>query len=272
MLCVVMAFSSSSNCPVFFNFFTRLLTAFSHHFSSCPFSSPFFQPRSLFTIGGVNGNMDILNEHRPLIPPFHPEEQATRPLNVPASETPRQTMAGRRRGSSGLRRRIPQTELDACREWCGSPDRPTDRPAGRSVFRPLPCSTVRWSTVHLPALPPDYARHREMHSTYPRSTKRVCPVRPTISAYFWYPFHLQRLLSAATAIILCTPRSEAPHNQSVKTICLLHQVCGRALDPQHHRRLLSFWTITLKLFLRMCLCMWFHMGIHLHQRPPTKVT
>lgn len=127
MLCVVMAFSSSSNCPVFFNFFTRLLTAFSHHFSSCPFNSPFFQPRSLFTIGGVNGNMDILNEHRPLIPPFHPEEQATRPVNVPVSETPRQTMAGRRRGSSGLRRKIPQTELDACREWCGSPDRPTGR-------------------------------------------------------------------------------------------------------------------------------------------------
>lgn len=139
MLCVVMAFSSSSNCPVFFNFFTRLLTAFSHHFSSCPFSSPFFQPRSLFTIGGVNGNMDILNEHRPLIPPFHPEEQATRPLNVPASETPRQTMAGRRRGSSGLRRRIPQTELDACREWCGSPDRPTDRPGGAS-FGPAPAA------------------------------------------------------------------------------------------------------------------------------------
>lgn len=59
--CVVMAFSNSSSCPVFFNFFTRLFTAFSHHFSSCPFCSPFFQPRSLFTIGGVNGNMDILN-------------------------------------------------------------------------------------------------------------------------------------------------------------------------------------------------------------------
>lgn len=69
--CVVMAFSNSSNCPVFFNFFTRLLTAFSHHFSSCPFCSPppappgplddFFQPSSLFTTGGVNGKMeDIL--------------------------------------------------------------------------------------------------------------------------------------------------------------------------------------------------------------------
>lgn len=63
-----MAFSSSSNRPVFFSFFTRLFTAFSHHFSSCPFCSPppappdppadFFHPRSLFTTGGVNGKMD----------------------------------------------------------------------------------------------------------------------------------------------------------------------------------------------------------------------
>lgn len=58
---VVMAFSSSSSCPVFFSFFTRLLTAFSHHFSSCPFCSPFFQPSNLFTIGGVNGKIDMLN-------------------------------------------------------------------------------------------------------------------------------------------------------------------------------------------------------------------
>lgn len=69
--CVVIAFSSSSSCPVFFNFFTKLFTAFSHHFSSCPFCSPppappgplvdFFQPSSLFTTGGVNGKMeDIL--------------------------------------------------------------------------------------------------------------------------------------------------------------------------------------------------------------------
>ena len=69
--CVVMAFSSSSSWPVFFNFFTRLFTAFSHHFSSCPFCSPppappgpladFFQPSSLLTTGGVNGRMeDIL--------------------------------------------------------------------------------------------------------------------------------------------------------------------------------------------------------------------
>lgn len=69
--CVVIAFSSSSSWPVFFSFFTKLLTAFSHHFSSCPFCSPppappgplvdFFQPRSLFTTGGVNGKMeDIL--------------------------------------------------------------------------------------------------------------------------------------------------------------------------------------------------------------------
>lgn len=59
---VVMAFSNSSSCPVFFNFFTRLFTAFSHHFSSCPFCSPFFQPRSLFTIGGVKGSIDIFSK------------------------------------------------------------------------------------------------------------------------------------------------------------------------------------------------------------------
>lgn len=69
--CVVIAFSSSSSWPVFFSFFTRLFTAFSHHFSSWPFCSPppaplgplvdFFQPKSLFTTGGVNGKMeDIL--------------------------------------------------------------------------------------------------------------------------------------------------------------------------------------------------------------------
>lgn len=69
--CVVIAFSSSSSWPVFFSFFTKLFTAFSHHFSSCPFCSPppappgplvdFFQPSSLFTTGGVNGKIeDIL--------------------------------------------------------------------------------------------------------------------------------------------------------------------------------------------------------------------
>lgn len=58
---VVMAFSSSSSCPVFFSFFTRLFTAFSHHFSSWPFCSPFFQPRSLLTMGGVKGRIDILS-------------------------------------------------------------------------------------------------------------------------------------------------------------------------------------------------------------------
>lgn len=69
--CVVIAFSSSSSWPVFFNFFTKLFTAFSHHFSSWPFCSPppappgplvdFFQPNNLFTTGGVNGKMeDIL--------------------------------------------------------------------------------------------------------------------------------------------------------------------------------------------------------------------
>lgn len=58
---VVMAFSSSSSCPVFFSFFTRLLTAFSHHFSSWLFCSPFFHPKSLFTMGGVKGKIDIVN-------------------------------------------------------------------------------------------------------------------------------------------------------------------------------------------------------------------
>lgn len=66
--CVVIAFSSSSSWAVFFNFFTRLFTAFSHHFSSWPFCSPlpaplwpvvvFFHPSSLFTTGGVNGKME----------------------------------------------------------------------------------------------------------------------------------------------------------------------------------------------------------------------
>lgn len=67
--CVVMAFSSSSSWPVFFSFFTKLFTAFSHHFSSWPFCSPpppappeplavFFQPSRRFTTGGVNGRME----------------------------------------------------------------------------------------------------------------------------------------------------------------------------------------------------------------------
>lgn len=69
-----MAFSSSSSCPVFFSFLTKLFTAFSHHFSSCPFCSPppapaeppadFFHPRSLFTTGGVNGRMDDMTSTR----------------------------------------------------------------------------------------------------------------------------------------------------------------------------------------------------------------
>lgn len=47
-----MARSSSSNAPDFFNFFTKLFTAFSHHLSSA--SLPFFQPNKRFTTGGVN--------------------------------------------------------------------------------------------------------------------------------------------------------------------------------------------------------------------------
>lgn len=61
IFCVVMAFSSSSSCPVFFSFFTKLFTAFSDHFSSWPFCSPFFHPKSLFTMGGVKGRIDILS-------------------------------------------------------------------------------------------------------------------------------------------------------------------------------------------------------------------
>ena len=66
---VVMPLSSSSNCPVFFSFFFKLLTTSSYHYSSCPFCSPppapldspddFFCPSSLFTTGGVNDTMAI---------------------------------------------------------------------------------------------------------------------------------------------------------------------------------------------------------------------
>lgn len=56
--CVEIAFSSSSSALDFFNFFTRLLTAFSDHFPSIDESSlPFFQANNRFTIGGVNGNI-----------------------------------------------------------------------------------------------------------------------------------------------------------------------------------------------------------------------
>ena len=55
---VVIAFSRSSNPPVFLRFFTKLFTAFSDHFSSLSLS-PFFQPSNRFTIGGVNGNIDV---------------------------------------------------------------------------------------------------------------------------------------------------------------------------------------------------------------------
>ena len=56
---VVIAFSRSSNPPVFLSFFTKLFTAFSDHFSSLSLS-PFFQPSNRFTIGGVNGNIDVV--------------------------------------------------------------------------------------------------------------------------------------------------------------------------------------------------------------------
>lgn len=56
--CVEIAFSNSSNALDFFNFFTKLLTAFSDHLPSIDESSfPFFHANKRLTIGGVNGNM-----------------------------------------------------------------------------------------------------------------------------------------------------------------------------------------------------------------------
>jgi len=57
--CVVIAFSRSSKPPLFFSFFTKLLTAFSDHFSSLSLLS-FFQPSNRFTIGGVNASIDVV--------------------------------------------------------------------------------------------------------------------------------------------------------------------------------------------------------------------
>lgn len=59
--CSVIAFSSSSRPPVFFSFLTKLLTAFSLHFSS---PSPFFQLSSRLTTGDANGSIDVIgNRH-----------------------------------------------------------------------------------------------------------------------------------------------------------------------------------------------------------------
>lgn len=56
--CVDIAFSSSSSALDFFNFFTKLLTAFSDHLPSIDESSfPFFHANKRFTIGGVNGSI-----------------------------------------------------------------------------------------------------------------------------------------------------------------------------------------------------------------------
>lgn len=55
-----MALSSSSNAPDFFSFFTRLLTAFSHHLSSAS-EVPFFQPSKRLTTGGVNDESITFN-------------------------------------------------------------------------------------------------------------------------------------------------------------------------------------------------------------------
>ena len=61
-----MAFSNSSKVLFFLSFFTNDLTAFSDHFSSCSFlASPLRHPRRRFTIGGVNGNMEVMP--RPLL-------------------------------------------------------------------------------------------------------------------------------------------------------------------------------------------------------------
>ena len=58
---VVMAFSSSSTIPLFFSFFTRLLTAFSDHLASCSFLAvPSRHSRSRLTIGGVKGNIEVM--------------------------------------------------------------------------------------------------------------------------------------------------------------------------------------------------------------------
>lgn len=54
---VVIAFSSSSKPLFFFNFFTKLLTAFSQYLSS---PSPFFHPSSFLTMGGVKGNREVI--------------------------------------------------------------------------------------------------------------------------------------------------------------------------------------------------------------------
>lgn len=56
--CVVMAFSSSSRPADFFNFLTKLLTAFSLHLSSL---SAFFQPSNRLTIGGLKlGSIEVI--------------------------------------------------------------------------------------------------------------------------------------------------------------------------------------------------------------------
>lgn len=57
--CVLIAFFSSSSPPVFFNFFTKLFTAFSDHLSTSELS-PFFHPSKVFTIGGVKGDRVVI--------------------------------------------------------------------------------------------------------------------------------------------------------------------------------------------------------------------
>lgn len=57
--CVLIAFFSSSSPPVFFNFFTKLFTAFSDHLSTSELS-PFFHPSKVFTIGGVKGERVVI--------------------------------------------------------------------------------------------------------------------------------------------------------------------------------------------------------------------
>ena len=63
--CEEMARSSSSKAPDFFNFLTKLFTAFSHHLSSA--SVPFFHPNKRFTTGGVNdGSIPLITIKQPL--------------------------------------------------------------------------------------------------------------------------------------------------------------------------------------------------------------
>ena len=55
--CSLIDFSNSSIPPLFFNFFTKLFTAFSLHLSS---PSPFFHPNKRLTTGDANGKIEVI--------------------------------------------------------------------------------------------------------------------------------------------------------------------------------------------------------------------